>query len=89
MGYSFLPPKKFKATSQSVCCTSNLRGINWNSGHEKYTGLEKILKKLKAPETEFFAKGHENARFYQSFWKQRILILMTTLAQSSVFDFRR
>ena len=45
--YSFLPPKKFKATSQSAWCTKHLHGINWNSGHEKYTELEKILKKLK------------------------------------------
>ena len=36
--------------------------INWNSGHDKYTELEKILKKLKAPETEFFAKGYK--RFF-------------------------
>ena len=35
MGYSVLPPKKFKATSQSARCTKHLHGINWNSGHEK------------------------------------------------------
>ena len=62
MGYSFLPPKKFKATSQSAWCTKHLHGINWNSGHEKYTALEKILKKLKAPETEFFARGYEKSK---------------------------
>ena len=62
VGYSFLPPKKFKATSQSAWCTKHLHEINWNSGHEKYTELEKILKKLKAPETEFFAKGYEKCK---------------------------
>ena len=39
-----------------------IQRINWNSGHEKYTELEKILKKLKAPETEFFAKGYEKCK---------------------------
>ena len=56
VGYSFLPPKKFKATSQSACFTKHIYGIDWNSGHEKYTDLEKTLKKIKAPETEFFCK---------------------------------
>ena len=37
VGYSFLPPKKFKATSQSAWFTTHFHGINWNSGHEKYT----------------------------------------------------
>ena len=35
VAYSFLPPKKFKPTSQSAWCTKHLNGINWNSGHEK------------------------------------------------------
>ena len=39
VGYSFLPPKKFKNTSQSAWCTKLLHGINWNSGHEKYNEL--------------------------------------------------
>ena len=43
MGYSFLSPKKLIATTESAWCTKHLRGINWNSGHEKYTGLEKIF----------------------------------------------
>ena len=58
-GYSFLPPKKFKPTSQSFWCTQHLHGINWSSGYEKYTELEKILKNLEATETEFFAKAYE------------------------------
>ena len=45
-GYSFLPPKKFKSTSQSFWCTQHLHGIN----------IEKILKNLEATETEFFCK---------------------------------
>ena len=55
-GYSFLPPKKFKPTSQSFWCTQHLHGINWSSGYEKYTALEKILKNLEATDTEFFCK---------------------------------
>ena len=59
VGCSFFLPKKLKATSQSARCTKHLHGINWNS----YTDLEKILKKLKAPETEFFAKSYEKGKF--------------------------
>ena len=59
VGYFFLPPKKFKPTSQSSWCTKHLHGINWSSGYEKDTELEKILKNLEATETEFFAKGYE------------------------------
>ena len=62
VGSSFLPPKKIKATSQSAWCTTHFHGINWNSGHEKNTKLEKILKKLKAPETEFFAKSYKKCK---------------------------
>ena len=28
VGFSFLPPKKFKPTSQSFWCTQHLQGIN-------------------------------------------------------------
>ena len=59
VGYSFVPPKKFKRTSQSSWCTKHLHGINWSSGYETYTELEKILKNLEAPEAEFFAKANE------------------------------
>ena len=51
VGYSFLPPKKFKLTSQSSWCTRHLHGINWSSGYEKCIELEKILKNLEATET--------------------------------------
>ena len=33
-----------------------------NSGHENQTELEKTLKKLKAPDTEFFAKVYEKCK---------------------------
>ena len=81
VGYSFLPPKKFKATSQSVWCTKHLHRINWNSGYEKYSELEKILKNLKTPETEFLQKAMKNVRFCQKFWKQRLQTWMTTHVQ--------
>ena len=58
VGYSFLPPKKFKPTSQSFWCTQHLHGINWSSGYKKYTELEKILKNLEATETEFGNKDY-------------------------------
>ena len=44
VGYSFLPPKYFKTTSQSAWCMKHLHGNNGSSGHENYTELEKILK---------------------------------------------
>ena len=81
VGYSFLPSKKFKATSQSAWCTKHLNGINWNSGREKYTEFEKILKKLKAPETEFFAKGYEKCKILSEILKQRLQTWMTTHVQ--------
>ena len=43
VGYSFLPPKKIKPTSQSFWCTKDLQGISWIIGYEKYTELEKIF----------------------------------------------
>ena len=82
VGYSFLPPKKFKATTQSAWCTKHLHGTNWNCRHEKYTELEKILKKLKAPETEFFCNIlRKKVKFWQGFLKQRLQTWMTTHAQ--------
>ena len=50
MGYFFLGPNKFKSTSQSAWCKKHLHEINWSKGYEKYNELEKILKKIKAPE---------------------------------------
>ena len=41
VGFSFLPPKKIETTSQSAWCTNHLHGINWSSGHDKQTELEK------------------------------------------------
>ena len=49
VGYSVLPTKNFKASSQSAWCTKHLQGINWSIVYEKYTELEKRFKKLKAP----------------------------------------
>ena len=73
--YSFLPPKKFKPTSQSFWCTQHLHGINWSSGYEKYTELEKILKNLEATDTEFFAKGYEKCKILSEFLKTKIINL--------------
>ena len=56
VGYSSLSPKKFKANYQSACCTKHLHEINWNSGHEKHTDLEKILKKFESSRNGVFCK---------------------------------
>ena len=46
-GYTFLPPKNFKPTSQSFWCTQNLHGINWSmestEGYEKCKILSEFL----------------------------------------------
>ena len=85
MEFSFLLPKKIKALSQSACCTKHLLGINWNSGNEKCTELEKILKKLKAPETEFLQKIMKSVTFCQLFLKQKLQTWITTHVQKFRF----
>ena len=86
VGYSFLPPKKFKPTSQSSWCTKHIHGINWSSDYDKYTELGKIPKHLEATEAEFFAKGYEKCKILsENFWKQSFLIWMTTLARKFSF----
>ena len=72
VGYSFLPPKKFKPTSQSFNCTQHLYGINWSRGYKKFTELEKIMKNLEATETEFFAKGYEKCKNLSEFFQTKI-----------------
>ena len=57
--------------------------------NEKYTELEKILKKLKAPETEFFAKVYDKCKICQKFWKQRLQTWILRMSKSSEFDFQR
>ena len=71
VGYSFLPRKKFKATSESARCLKHLQGINWRSVYEKHTEIKEILKKLKAPETEFFVKGYEKYKILSENLKKR------------------
>ena len=73
VGYSFLPPKKFKQVSQSSWCTKHLHGINWSSGYEKYTEFEELLKNLEATETEFFAKGYEKCKNPSEFLEAKII----------------
>ena len=75
VGYSFLPPKKFKPTSHSFWCAQHLHGINWSSGYKKNAELEKILKNLEATETEFFAKGYENSKILPEFLETKIINL--------------
>ena len=75
VGYSFLPPKTLKPTSQSSWCTKYLHGINWSSGYEKYTEFEKILKNLEATEAEFFAKGYEKCKILSEFLETKIINL--------------
>lgn len=71
-GYSFLCPKKFKATKQSLWLSRNLHGINWKSGNLPYTELKSILNQLKTPETEFFAKGLEKCKILSNLLQQSV-----------------
>ena len=43
-GYRSRPPKKYKPTKQTICCT-NLHGIVWNSFSLDYSELSNILPK--------------------------------------------
>ena len=64
----FFLPKRF-----SVCLVYEASPWNQlNSGHGKYTELEKILKKLKAPETEFFAKGYEKCKILSEILETKV-----------------
>ena len=51
--------KKFKATSQSAWRTEQLHAIKGAKVMKTIPSLAKVLKNLKAPEKEFFAKVYE------------------------------
>ena len=55
---------------------------DWNSGHENYNELEKKLKKLRAPETEFFAKGYEKCKSLSDYMETSLQTWMTTHVQT-------
>ena len=75
VGYSFLPSKKFKPIFQSSWCTKHLHGINWSSGYEKHTELEKIMKNLEATKTEIFGKGYAKCKILSKILETKIIIL--------------
>ena len=75
VGYSFIPHKKFKPTSQSSWCTKHLHGTNWSSGYVKYTELEKKMNNLEARETEIFAKCYEKCKILSEFLETKIIVL--------------
>ena len=54
---SFRPPKNYKPTKQAVCCTRNVHGILWNSGHLDFSDLSIILSN--EVKSEKFAKRTE------------------------------
>ena len=56
VGYSFIPHKKFKPTSQSSWCTKHLHGTNWSSGYVKYTELEKKNEQSRSQRNGNFCK---------------------------------
>ena len=60
VGYSFLPNKKFIPIFQSSWCTKHLHGINWSSGYEKHTELEKKNEK---------SRSHKNGNFWKRLCK--------------------
>ena len=74
-GYFFVPPEKFKQTSQSFWCTQHLHEINCSCGYKQYTELEKILKNLEATKTEFFAKGYRKCKTLSEFLAKKIINL--------------
>ena len=61
LGYSFLPPKSFKSTSQFAWCTKHLNGSFGAVVMKNILSLNNI-EKTKTTETEFFAKCCEKCK---------------------------
>ena len=63
-GYSFCPPKTYKATKESTWNTSHLHGIAWSSGKLDYVKLFSVFYDIKVMNAEGFAKGLEKCRLF-------------------------
>ena len=77
-----------KEIDPKISCKKHLHGINWSSGYQKYTELEKILRKIKAPETEFFAKVYEQSKILSEILKTKVANLddyACSKIQNSIF----
>ena len=59
-GYSFRPPKRYKATNQSLCSKKELQGIVWNSGRLYNTEVANIF--IRDVKGEYFAKMTQNIK---------------------------
>ena len=69
---SFLPPKKFKPTSNSTWCTKHLHGISLSSGYKIYTKREKVLKNLANSEKKLITKGYEKCRILSGILETKV-----------------
>ena len=58
-GFSFYPPKTFKANKQTTWNTNYLHGIAWSSGKLEYEKLFAVLYDIKVMNAEMFAKSFE------------------------------
>ena len=84
----FLCNISLKEMDPKISCKKHLHGINWSSGYQNYTELEKILRKIKAPETEFFAKVYEQSEILSGILKTKVANLddyACPKIQSSIF----
>ena len=61
-GFSFCPPKTFKAIKQTSWNTKHLNGIAWSSGKLDYEKLFAVFYDIKVMNAEMFAKGLEKCR---------------------------
>ena len=61
-GFSFYPPKTFKAIKQTTWNTSHLHGFAWSSGKLDYEKLFAVFDDIKVMNAEVFAKGLEKCR---------------------------
>ena len=61
-GFSFCPPKTFKANKQTTWNTSHLHGIAWSSGKLDYDKLFTVFYDIKVMNAKVFAKGLEKFR---------------------------
>ena len=70
-GFSFCPPKNFKANKHSTWNTSQLHGNAWRSGKLDYDKLFAVFYNLKVVNAEVFAKGIENCRLLTTLLGQK------------------
>ena len=69
-GFSFCPPKTFKANKQTTWNTNHLHGSAWSSGKLQFEKLFAVFFDIKVMNAEVFAEGLEKCRLLTTFLGQ-------------------